>query len=540
LTELCQSLASSCSCLNEPPNAIDETRQEAKLLMNLLLSSVSSIDEDEGFGSSNDANLSSDRSSTSSEISIASKRDLFTFTCPSLSLESPSLNAEKLDAMAHEASEPAHLLSRHLKVDDRDALRLSADAMARNVLQSLQKAINWRIEAWIHVLCNRLVKQEQNMLRSGATLEDIKALLKTPEATLLLALQKLLKDRGVSTESAYTSFEVLLQRIDHTSEMQPSSQQESEVAGTSVVYTDEVTTATACSTNTSIQSDPPPQDSYSYTVAHQLRFSCTMQLQTLAGFTEITLAVPGSITGSFESSESIIDPSPTTELKSVIVDLDTNILASMIEKACRTIVRSSVEMILSRPTEEEKEEEQTEANHVLEMAPREEVAQPEAHEKTCPLSSPPVYGLNQDDSVYVTPRCISEDSTHTPAQVLLPMPDDLDRKTDMPRRISPQPMSSSHSYLSSSDDLSLKRYPGTHTLKRRSPPPISIDDESHQEMNLCNRVNSTMASYKRRRLPLISPPGGYHEFHEVPENGPSLPLLVEVACRAMDVAEDES
>jgi hypothetical protein len=531
LTELCQSLMASCNCVNDPPNAMDETRQEAKLLMSLLLSNVSTIDEEEVCVSSSDTSSSSDRSLTSSEHSITSKRDMFTFTCPSLSLENPSSNLHRLDELAHEASEkraetsmpplPAHLLGRPLKVDDRDALRLSADAMARNVLQSFQKAMHWRISAWIHVLSQRLVEEERAMLQSGASVEDTKALLKTPEAELVMSLQKLLQDRGVSTECASTYFEVLLQRIEHTTDLPPSPPEP-----------DESSPVQSCSS----RSESQPPDTYSYSVAHHLRFSCSVQLQTLVGFTEIALAVPGSITGSFESTcdeEADTDSlSPTTELKSVTVDLDTNILASMIEKACRTIVRSSVEKILTSSAE--KAGEDVEVKCLQETAPEENeeyVTELEADDSAFTLSSPPGYGISQGNSVFVTPRCVS-DGAITPSQVLLPMPDDLDRKTDLPRRISPQPMSSNNY----SDDSSLTRF-ASSTLKRRKPPPISIDDINMLHMNSSSLYASMMEDYKRQRhLPLISPPAGYQEFHEVPANGPSLPLLVEVACRAMGAA----
>jgi hypothetical protein len=538
LTELCQSLFASCNCVNDPPNAMDETRQEAKLLMNLLLSNVSSIDEDEICVSAGDTTLSSDRSLTSSEHSITSKRDMFTFTCPSLSLENPASNLHILDSLAHEASElkaetsmpplPAHLLGRPLKLDDRDALRLSADAMARNVLQSFQKAMHYRISAWIHILSQRLVEEEQCMLHSGASVEDTKALLKTPEAALVMSLQKLLQDRGVSTESASTYFEVLLQRIEDTADVPPPSPPESEELSPMQSWITPIATLSS-------RSDSPTQDSYSYTVAHHLRFSCSVQLQTLAGFTEIALSVPGSITGSFESAcgEECIDPlSPTTELKSVTMDLDTNILASMIEKACRTIVRSSVEKILS--TSAEKEEKESEESCVLQNVPQEEneeaATQLEAQESAFTISSPPGHGVARGDSVFVTPRCFSQGRHgNTPSQVLLPMPDDLDRKTDSPRRISPQPMSSNNY----NDDVSLTRF-ASGSLKRRTPPPISIDEINMTHMNSSSMYASIEEDYKRQRhLPLISPPAGYQEFHEVPENGPSLPLLVAVACRAI-------
>jgi hypothetical protein len=554
LIDFCQSLASSCNCISEPPDLIDETRQEAKLLMNLMLISVPSVNDEER-GVSSDAS-SSDRSFTS-DISISSttKRDTFTFTCPSLSLESPALDSHlQFNDIAHEASEmsssvdpcpfplPAHLLGRSLKVDDRDALRLSADAMARNVLHSFQKALNWRIQAWMYTLSKKLVEYEGRMIASGATIEEIKALLNTPEATLVVALQKLLQERGVATESASTSFEVLPQRIELNEEdiqchlfSGANTSRRSSIDGctgsdedaspaSSCTLFDEVTPSTAHSGSTRNAS----LESYSYTVAHQLRFSCTVQLQTLAGFTEIAIVLPGLIAGCFVCSET----DPSSEMKSVKVGLDTKILASMVEKACRTIVRSSVEKIISQPQEKEVSK-NDKANDIPQDA-----VQPCGQQELHALSSPTGHIMNQGTSVFVTPRYISDDLKHnTPSGVLLPMPDDLDGKNEKPRRISPQP--SSQNFMSTcSDGVSMTRLSrGTSILKRRSPPPFSIDDYPSTATNIGSNVYT---SDPKRRLPLISPPAGheYQTFYEVPENGPSLPMLVEVACRAMDVVDE--
>jgi hypothetical protein len=245
-------------------------------------------------------------------------------------------------------------------------------------------------------------------------------------------------------------------------------------------------------------------------VVHRLQFSCEVQLQTPAGFSEITISVPGTIEGTFQSSE--VDS--TAELKSVTINLDTKILASMVEKSCRTIVRSSVEKAMTQPEEIEDSEE----GEVLEESTLTPAANSySAREESFTLLSPPG-NSNMDSAVFVTPRNVfaSDDSMRTPSpKVLLPIPDDFDDTTDKPRRISPQP--SSHGFMSSSDMSPF----APRTAMKRSSPTLSED-------------GGTTTNVKRR-LPLISPLASHdaRKFHEVPENGPSLPMLVEVACRAM-------
>jgi hypothetical protein len=155
--------------------------------------------------------------------------------------------------------------------------------------------------------------------------------------------------------------------------------------------------------------------------------------------------------------------------------------------------------------------------------------------------------------------------TGTPANILIPIPDDLkggnETNKDLPRRISPQPMTSSRrNYLrtgstNSDDSSAVKNVPivgttRTTSLKRRTPPPLNMEDEDVHDTSKFNYTTITRNSSsamtantnvqflrQRRSLPLISPPGGYASqntikfFHSVPDNGPSLPMLVEAACQ---------
>lgn len=575
LMRFCYRLASTCNFADESPNDVDETRKQAKLLMNLMHSNSAAHCIDVDRNSSLERSIS-DQSFTSHHSEHSTKnRDRFSFTCPSLSLESSTSSFHDVErevsamhshvAEADRLSRPAHLLlGRSLKVDDPDAIRLSADAMARNVLQSFQKAMYWRIHAWIYVLSKKLVEYEHQMLASGATIEDLKILLQTPEALLIVALQKLVQDRGLTAESAITTFEVLSQRIeDYEEEANRRSRVSSGSTGStssngSTVSSDEITSLSDHSTDTL---GSHSSEAYSYVVAHKLRFSCTVHLQTLVGFTEIAITVPGTVAGSFTSSE--LDP--TAQFKSVKVDLDTNVLASLIDKACRAIVRSSVEKVITQPAEAKSMEESLVNHEDIKAVNKDTETAMTPKIPSFTLTSPPASTANLDrtpasSSAFVTPGPNhSDDLYHAPsasANVLIPIPDDLKGDTgsenDLPRRISPQPTTSRirdfvrTGSTNSDDSSSFVNFPivctPSSSLKRRTPPVLNLEDgndfdssTSKSDQSSASKVNSRVQFLRQRRsLPLISPPMSQSTtkvFHNVPENGPSLPMLVEAACQ---------
>lgn len=576
LMQFCYRLASTCNFADESPNDVDETRKQAKLLMNLMHSNSAAHCIDVDRNSLLERSIS-DQSFTSYHSEHSTKnRDRFSFTCPSLSLESSTSSLQDVErevsamhsyaADADRLSQPAHLLlGRSLKVDDPDALRLSADAMARNVLQSFQKAMYWRIHAWIYVLSKKLVQYEHQMLATGATIEDLKILLQTPEALLIQALQKLVQDRGLTAESAITSFEVLSQRIEDYEEEAnrrsrvTSGSTRSTSSSGSTGSSDEITSLSDHSTDTM---GSHSSETYSYVVAHKLRFSCTVHLQTLVGFTEIAITVPGTVAGSFTSSE--LDP--TAQFKSVKVDLDTNVLASLIDKACRAVVRSSVEKVITQPLESLPLKESSVNNDEIKAVNEDTETSMSPKVPSFTLTSPPASTANLDrtpasSSAFVTPGPNHSDdlyrATTTPANVLIPIPDDLKGDTrsdnDLPRRISPQPTTSRRrdDYVrtgstNSDDSSSFVHFPIVCTratsLKRRTPPVLSLEDAndfdsstSNSNKSSANKVNSRVQFLRQRRsLPLISPPmsgSTTKVFHNVPDNGPSLPMLVEAACQ---------
>lgn len=375
LIDFCYRLGSS-DFATDANNAEEETstRQEAKLLMSLLESNHETSDPALILTSDSDNSYSSE--STKS-------RGSFVFSCPSLSLEAASSTSDNLK-ITTPATEilPSSLLGRPLCVDDRDAFRLSADAMARNLLHSYQKAIEWRTDTWAEKLSGALVQQEGAMLASGASEGDLRAILDTCEAQLLLAL----RNTSIKVIGAWTSFRVT-EKIE-----EPATKKRR-------LSTDE-----------------------EYSVTHSLVLECNVNLETGTGHSEVNLQVPGTIKGSFFVNEYDME-----ELSSVMMEIDTNILSFMIEKSTRKVVRAAIEELLSS-TEPANLTEQpvTKATDVA----------------TTPLR--PAFRPSEDEAPWaniVTPRNLTVENSGamsmpepSPKPVILSIPDNLDE----PRRISPQ------------------------------------------------------------------------------------------------------
>ena len=475
----------SCNFSSEPGIG-DDTRQEATLLMSLLASNPTSseVEMDPAY---------------SSDSSQGSRREIFHFTCPSLSLEpgtdstlagqkrsAPSngsscgdLSATTTTTTSSATSEhtlPASLLRRPLKLDDRDALRLSADAMARNIRQSYQEAIQWRIQSWTRALSKCLVSMEKEMLENGASKEHLKDLLHTREACLLVALNEVAST--ISVTGAGTSFRVLPDRLENNSNA---------VAGSKRRRLDSV-------------SDIEETEEYLYSVTHALVLACCINLQTPAGYSEVSLDIPGTMEGVFHCGGNGME-----EMKSVVVDVNTDILAAMIEKSCRNVVRVCTEVVVesisaSMPPAAERTPSQTS------VSSEEEVTETDMNTTmtpTRPSRSSPENGfaaIVTPPRVLFSPRREETHSTQTAHSVIMPIPEDFDEPLHKPpRRISPQP--------------------GSPTFESSSLFTPQTPNKSHLAQG----------------LPLISPPPNENqEYQEVPENGPSLPVLVEVACRAME------
>lgn len=342
-----------------------DVRREAKLLMSLACSSPINPDDENTSASagdsynishsdSNDNNkqtdydtaatastshLLSSSSSSSSTLSTAtssgritpthsitsissggSRRDIFCFTCPSLSLDNTR-------GTTGDAS-PGIMLSRTLKVDDQDAMRLSSEAMARNIIESFQKAIDWRIQSWVGSLSRVLVIKELELKKSTTNKGNTKAtqqllqqeLYFSNEALLVKTLREI--EGKVQVLEATTAFKVLnkVSQVDETGSALKKRR-------------------------TGDQEDRAglEEGEYVYDVIHVLEMQCSLNISTPAGNIQIDLNVPGKIKGTFFSSE---DDDSDVKLTDVTIHINTDMMASMIEKSSRIAVRTSSEAML--------------------------------------------------------------------------------------------------------------------------------------------------------------------------------------------------
>lgn len=510
---------------NDEPGIADASnvRQHANLLMSLLaaphiisdnfdhianpLTSAGSL-----ASTSSDHHYLSD-ASTSSATTASSfhRRDSFRFSHPSLSLDckwkfpserplkTPCSAAEQVED--EESSPPAVLLRRALKVDDREAQRLSADAMARNLLQSFQKAIKWRIQAWMDSLSESLVQQEKALVRQNATKEDIQELLKTPEAQLIVRLREVVQ--SIEVQHAETCFHVLPQRVQrnrhagarHNHHHHDSESEDAPLGKRRRIESEDSSDDDALRMR---------ETQYQYSVCHALEFDGTIHLLTPAGHSEITLEVPGYIEGTFLSSEPGVE-----DLTAVEVEMDTDILASMVEKSCRIIVRSSIEHICKREQADSAVDADVDA-----VASSQEEPDTEGPIQTAEAASPypGCDGTTPGSSTaIVTPRA-KVTPLFPPPHGFLQIPDteELESVRHAPRRISPEPPSPSMGHSMPSFTLSTpsKRHRGA-LPSMVSPAPKEPRCLPEDDANcFANRV-------------------------EAEDKGQNLPVLVEVACAAM-------
>jgi len=219
------------------------------------------------------------------------------------------------------------MLSRTLKVDDKDAMRLSSEAMARNIIESFQKAIVWRIQSWVDSLSRVLVikemelKSSTNNMGNTKTMQLHQELYFSNEALLLKTLREI--EGKVQVLEATTAFKVLnkVSQVDETGsalKKRRMGEQEEDRTGLE-------------------------EGEYVYNVIHVLEMQCSLNISTPAGNVRIDLNVPGRIDGAFFSSE---DDDCDDNLTDVTIHLNTDMMASMIEKSSRVAVRASSEALL--------------------------------------------------------------------------------------------------------------------------------------------------------------------------------------------------
>lgn len=214
----------------------------------------------------------------------------FSFTCSSLSLDE---SVPKQDPNSPFSPQP-------LTGNSHKDLKLASETIASNIFKTFTKSIEWRKRCWTESLSQSLWAAERKMKQSGASDGDLKSLLKTPPAVVISCL----KESRIKVLAARTFFRVLPTLWDKNDDRQKTN------------------------------------DDQSY-LTYVLTFKTVLNISSPSGYSEVTLEAPGTIQGSFARTKS-----SESDLRSVAIVIDTRVLATIIEKSNRIIVRAAVESLL--------------------------------------------------------------------------------------------------------------------------------------------------------------------------------------------------
>lgn len=460
----------------------NDVMKEAELLMSLSCIPFTNCSYESG-------RMSPPSDGISCHSSGSGQREAFRFTCPSLSLENhsqelglpntPSSFSSSTSPDTSMENAPAALLGRVLKVEDRDALRLSSEAMARNIMQSYEKAIQWRIKSWINCLSRVLVNKERELKSQGiASDENLGLLCESSEAVVITRLRDISED--IRVVDACNNFNLLPQRVycgenEHDSPAKRQSTFDEEEDGLK-------------------------ESEYEYTVSHLLSFECELNIHApVVGHAAINLQVPGTMTGTFLSLED-----GREHLADVVIDLNTDILASMIEKSSRLVVRSTVEALFK---------EEIEANG----ASAEEAAVQEARE--------------EDGSKSAASECPKKDAV-VPSST--PRPTYPDERVSGHFVITPRDSSSPSSFGDSDNEERPVILSIPDNFSHGQPKPILAPQPKRgRDLESVSSLNTRLPPMKKSKcLPnVVTPSKTVHQFVEGKQPGPNLPTLVEVALQ---------
>jgi hypothetical protein len=343
-------------------------------------------------------------------------------------------------------------------------------------MQSYRKAIEWRVQSWDASLSRSLAKRERKLVEGNAPDVEIRKLLQSGEAMILLKLREIAEK--IKVLDACTTFNVMPQRVTKEADgnESPSKKRRMSEAGLE-------------------------ESEYQYQVTHMMALEGFLNIFTPAGHVQIELQVPGSMAGTFLSAEAYSE-----ELTDVRIELNTEILASMIEKSSRMVVRSSVEALLKGDADEGGEAKEEEATPITK---EEDEKNEEVSTKTPP--SKPL------DALTCTPqRRVSEDRV-SGLVVITPA-----RDTSSPSSYGDSDNDENSVLLSIPDNFKSGQLKAS--LRMLTPQPSRPR----------HRGNFTFGPTSKEKLPTVVTP---HKTHRAEVQGcgkgPILPLLVEAACAAM-------
>jgi len=228
----------------------------------------------------------------------------------------------------------------------------------------------WRIQSWVESLSRVLVVKEIELKSLAQTMEATQAqqvlreeLYFSKEALLIKTLKEI--EGKVQVLEAKTAFKVLnkVSQVDETGsalKKRRKGDEEEDRKGLG-------------------------EGEYVYDVIHVLEMQCSLNISTPAGNVRVDLNVPGKIKGTFFSSE---DEECDDKLTDVSIDLNTEMVASMIEKSSRIAVRASTEALLKGDQVSEENEETNKKKELTATKTEHAVSKPPVTTTALPTRSP--------------------------------------------------------------------------------------------------------------------------------------------------------
>lgn len=522
-------------------------REEAQLLMNLLLSSPSpkSMLHDEGSETeaiesetnANDSNPveptspdNSNKPSDCPETPIGDENEnttSFQILCPSLSLKA-GCRDDNLDSVT-----PSELFRRPLKAAACLNVKQAAEALARNVLCSFEMALEWRARAWMNSLADvlqqrlaRLKISQVNDTNNANNDENTKkesnfdsknseeSILASREAKVIMFIAQSFSN--IFVRNVTTSFRVLSTDTrpkaplnSRPSLLSPRPMKKRKV----VLYPNEdCETDKNKSVKFSLDYAHETKNEQSYDIARNIFFETVLDVSTdqnRSSFKSLKIHAQGKIQGSFvipkiaEEGEEI--------LSKVSLELDTDSIAKAFEKFSRALVREVTEasMILSQPgpTMVPKTTEDCLASDVLTRPTAEADCYPQSAVVTPRKSSPVFVGTDVFPAADDTPSCATID-VHK---------DMMTEEAKDPRQISP---------LVSPPGAPTEQLPYTTSASSAmsfpslvSPTPTKNGDDFEEDREFAKKLAMKASSNPHKGTDAAQ--------------GPFLPALVEVARAAL-------
>ena len=252
-----------------------------------------------------------------------SQKNSFTIHCPSLSLQSSS----SLSSL----NTPSQLFSQQIIAQCSSNVNSISEQLAHNVLNSFLSALKWRNRVWIKSLADVIVKRHQHRIikrrnqgESKESLESFKGeIRKSKEARLIEALAH--ASSAVVVHDVRNTFEVLEKQLS---------------------FIDKVKKNESLPPLKKRRKTSPLNSKNEYKLSHAINLESKCTVSANNEKAQVILKTPGAIHGTFHH-----DVNGHLNLVDVSLTLDTEILATSIEQQSRKIMRAAAkECMISPPT----------------------------------------------------------------------------------------------------------------------------------------------------------------------------------------------